>query len=113
MHQAGIVAAAVYAVRHHRQRLADDHANARLLAEGLAGIAGVELMGAPVTTNIVRFRTPGRDAGGIARELERNGVRLFATGHDSFRAVTSLMVNAKDISTSIQVVSAIVATTPG
>ncbi len=56
MRQAGIIAAgALYALEHHRERLAEDHANARRLAEGLAGLAGIEIDPATVETNIVVF----------------------------------------------------------
>src|SRR5215813_7300484 len=56
MRQAGIIAAAgVYALRHHVKRLAEDHANARRLAEGLARLPGVKLDPATIETNIVFF----------------------------------------------------------
>ncbi len=105
MRQAGIVAAgALFALRHHRQRLADDHANARTLAAGLARIDGVELMGAEVTTNIIRFRTPGKDAAKAVREMESRGVRIMATGADSYRAVTHMMVTKTDVARTVQIV---------
>src|SRR5690606_671688 len=56
MRQAGLIAAgALYALEHHRAPLADDHANAKLLAEGLASIPGVEIDLASVETNLVLF----------------------------------------------------------
>ena len=59
MRQAGIVAAAgLYALDHHVERLADDHANARRLAEGLAELPGVDIDLARVETNIVVFGVP-------------------------------------------------------
>ena len=62
MRQAGIVAAAgLYALDHRVDRLADDHANARGLAEGLGELEGVALDPAGVETNIVVFGVP--DAG--------------------------------------------------
>jgi threonine aldolase len=98
MRQAGIIAAgALYALGHHRRRLAEDHANARALADRLAELDGVELMGAPVATNIIRFRTPGRNAADLAKELETRGVQLMVTGDDSFRAVTHLMISRQDV----------------
>ena len=61
MRQAGIIAAAcLYALDHHVERLAEDHANARRLAEGLAEIPGIELDPATVETNIVWFDVAGR-----------------------------------------------------
>ena len=63
MRQAGIVAAgALYALDHHVERLADDHENARALAEGLAEIEGVELDPDEVETNIVVFGVPDAEA---------------------------------------------------
>src|SRR5207244_6918402 len=60
MRQAGIIAAGgVYALRHHVKRLADDHANARRLAEGLAALPGVRLDPATIETNIVFFDLEG------------------------------------------------------
>lgn len=56
MRQAGIIAAAGLVALEETDRLAEDHANARLLAEGLAGVAGIELDPAVVQTNIVMFR---------------------------------------------------------
>src|SRR6187551_1087282 len=62
MRQAGIVAAgALYALDHNIERLADDHANARALADGLAELEGVTLDPAAVETNIVIFETDDPD----------------------------------------------------
>ena len=102
MRQAGLLAAAaLYALRNHRTRLADDHANARRLAEGLARLPGVQVEG-PVQTNIVRFRSPGVDAAALAGRLRERGVAVMATGPDSFRAVTHLMVGADDVATALR-----------
>ena len=61
MRQAGIIAAGgVYALQHHVKRLAEDHANARRLAEGLAGLPGVALDPTTVETNLVFFELTGR-----------------------------------------------------
>lgn len=106
MRQAGILAAAaLYALRHHRDRLAEDHRHARLLAERLRQIPGIELDGDVVETNIVRFRTPGKPASAIAAALRERGVLLFATGTESYRAVTHLMVSAADIEAAGQAIA--------
>lgn len=56
MRQAGVIAAAgLYALEHNIHRLAEDHANAKLLAEGLAQIPGITIDAAAVQTNIVFF----------------------------------------------------------
>ena len=74
MRQSGIVAAAgLYALDHHVERLADDHARAKRLAEGLAALPGVELDPATVETNIVIFAVP--DAARLHRGAGRRGRR--------------------------------------
>lgn len=98
MRQAGMLAAAaLHALEHHRERLAEDHANARLLAEGLATLPGIVLDPASVETNIVLARVTAVPADRLARELDAAGVRVFATGPDTIRAVTSLEVTPADI----------------
>lgn len=98
MRQAGVLAAAaLHALRNHRQRLPQDHENASALAAALAQIPGVLLEGGPPETNIVRFCVPGDDAHRIVRALQDSGVLLLATGPESFRAVTHLMVSRQDI----------------
>ena len=98
MRQAGIIAAgALYGLRNHRDRLADDHANARTLAEGLAATDGIELDPATVETNIVIFRVTACPAAELVEKLKAAGVLVLATAPDSIRAVTNLMVDADGI----------------
>jgi threonine aldolase len=100
LRQAGIVAAAgLYALDHHVERLADDHANARTLAYGLAEIDGVELDPERVSTNIVVFGVP--DAPAFCAALEDAGVRMSALGPQTVRAVTHLDVDAAGIEQAI------------
>lgn len=102
MRQAGIIAAgALHALRNHRARLADDHANARTLADALAALPGVELDPADVQTNIVFFRVKSMPAGELASRLKDAGVLVLALGADRVRAVTSLMVDAAAIDAAI------------
>jgi threonine aldolase len=90
--QSGIVAAAgLYALDHHVERLADDHANARFLAEGLAELPGVELDPAAVQSNIVIFTVP--DPGGFVDALARAGVQVSRVGPTLIRMVTHLDVD--------------------
>jgi threonine aldolase len=104
MRQAGLLAAgALYALRHHRERLAEDHANAKALAAGLSEIPGIELEASTTETNIVRFRTPERDARMVARALAERGVLVLDTGPDSIRAVTHLMISTSDIKEALRV----------
>ena len=99
MRQSGILAAAgVHALEHHVGRLAEDHANARLIGERLAGCDGVVLDLASLETNIVVF---GLAAGApdaetvVARAAER-GVQVMAFGPRTVRAVTHLDVRRAD-----------------
>jgi threonine aldolase len=104
MRQAGLLAAgALYALRHHRQRLAEDHANAKTLAAELAEIPGIELDASAIETNIVRFRTPGRNAGVVVQALAERGVLVFDTGPDAIRAVTHLMIRPSDIKDALRI----------
>ncbi len=109
MRQAGIIAAAgLYALRHHVKRLADDHANARRLAEGLAALPGVTLDPASVETNIVFFETTG-DAAGIVERLLARGIRMGALGPHTIRAVTHLDVDAGGIERALDVAREVLA----
>lgn len=95
MRQVGIfAAAALHGVEHHRSRLAEDHANARRLAERLAGCAAVQLDLASVQTNIVVFHLkPGApDATAVVAAARAKGVLLNAFGPRTVRAVTHLDV---------------------
>src|SRR4051794_6361144 len=96
LRQSGIVAAAgLYALDHHVERLADDHARARRLAEGLAELPGVGLEAATVETNIVIFGVP--DAPAFCAELEREGVGMLPVGPHRVRAVTHLDVDDEGV----------------
>ncbi len=98
MRQAGIVAAgALYALEHHRQRLHDDHTNARRLAEGLAEIPGIRISPAEVETNIVRFELEEADESAYAVRCYEAGVRLIPMGERVLRAVTHLDFKSNEI----------------
>src|SRR6266849_947320 len=91
MRQSGILAAAgLYALDHHVARLSQDHANARLIAVHLAGLAGIALDLATVETNIIVFQlAPGLpDAAAIAARAKEAGVLVSALGPHTVRAVT-------------------------
>jgi threonine aldolase len=90
MRQAGILAAAaLYALEHHVDRLADDHANARRLAEGLTAL-GLRVAPAP-ETNIALFHCE-RDTE-LARALRERGVLVNLMRRGTFRAVTHLDID--------------------
>ena len=109
MRQAGIIAAGgIYALRHHVKRLAEDHANARRLAEGLAGLPGVALDPATVETNLVFFELTGRlDAPTVVERLLARGVRMGAMGPSTIRAVTHLDVSAAQIERTLDAAGAV------
>lgn len=112
MRQSGIIAAACeYALDNHVERLAEDHANARRLADGIAGIAGLRIDPASVPTNLVYFEveTPGWDAARLCKALAAHGVRMGPMGTHTIRAVTHLDVTAKDIETSISALREVMA----
>jgi threonine aldolase len=99
MRQAGIIAAAgVYAFRHNVDRLADDHANAKLLEAGLKDIPGVQQVNGPAETNILLFDVTetGRTANEVNERLQERGVRFSAFGPTLMRAVTHLDVSRSD-----------------
>src|SRR3954452_18998875 len=101
MRQAGIVAAAgLHALDHHVDRLADDHARARRLAEGLAALPGVDIDPGTVETNIVIFGVP--DAPAFCAALEREGVGMLPVGPDRVRAVTHLDVDDAGIERALE-----------
>jgi threonine aldolase len=91
MRQAGIIAAAgIVALGTMIDRLADDHRNARALAEGLSLVAGINVMAASRRTNMVFFEVDGDED--VARRfqtaLKERGVLLGQRGSNSFRVVT-------------------------
>ncbi|MBI5716446.1 MAG: threonine aldolase family protein [Burkholderiales bacterium] len=97
MRQVGIFAsAALHGVEHHRARLAEDHANARRLAERLAACAAVRLDLKSVQTNIVVFhlKAGAPDAAAVVAAARARGVLLNAFGPRTVRAVTHLDVSA-------------------
>jgi threonine aldolase len=96
MRQSGVLAAAgLWALDHNCARLAEDHANAKLLAERLAGLRGVSLDLRTVQSNIVIFRMEERapDAATIVARAQAMGVLVAAFGVRTVRAVTHLDVS--------------------
>lgn len=104
MRQAGVIAAAaLYALDHHRERLTEDHANARRLACGLAQFAGLEIDPARVQTNILYVRLKRLPASVFAERAEAAGVRVLPVAADSLRLVTHLDVSTRDIDRALTV----------
>ncbi|MAG15314.1 MAG: low-specificity L-threonine aldolase [Dehalococcoidales bacterium] len=99
MRQVGVIAAAgIVAVQKMVDRLAEDHTNARKLAEGLAGIPGISLRPDKVPTNIVNFESPAAISGPeFIQRMHAQGVKVTNRGGRKVRAVTNRMVSATDI----------------
>jgi threonine aldolase len=105
MRQAGVIAAAgITALQEMVDRLAEDHENARRLAEGVAGIGGLSIEPAKVQTNIIYFEldeermTPKE----LVTELNKTGVKLLAVGPRRLRAVTHYGISAEDIDLTVK-----------
>lgn len=106
MRQAGIVAAAgLYALDHHVERLAEDHANARLLAERLASIEGLGVEPDRVDTNIIIIdvSASGADGATWSKRLGEKGVRMAAIGPHTLRALTHLDVTRAEVETAAEI----------
>lgn len=111
MRQSGILAAgALYAVRHNRERLVDDHRHARFFAETIAGCPGVSLDLESVQTNIVLFDIQG-DAEVLCKGARERGVLISAMGPSSVRAVTHLDVSFDEVREAATAVAAVLGET--
>jgi threonine aldolase len=110
MRQAGIIAAAgIVALETMVDRLRDDHANARLLAEGLAKLPGIMMDLGRVQTNIVIFDMDRKDldAQGLVLKLAGHGVKCFSVGPNRIRMVTHKDVDRMGILYALEVLKAI------
>ena len=116
MRQVGIIAAAgIYALEHHIDRLAEDHANARFLAEGIVSLTGLTCGAqgdthAPVQTNLVYFSVDGTTVGSPSLNAQILSERLRARGTlanpigsntNQMRMVTHLDVGSSDIEVAL------------
>ncbi len=99
LRQAGIVAAAVYAMENNVQRLVSDHENAKLLAAEIAKIDGLSVRVADVETNLVFFEVDPKlgNAAQLSAALLANGVKIGASGPQRLRACTHLDVTRDQI----------------
>ncbi|MGD9076481.1 MAG: GntG family PLP-dependent aldolase, partial [Desulfobacteraceae bacterium] len=106
MRQAGIIAAGgIYALENMLERLAEDHAMARRLAEGIDGIKGLETQVERVRTNIVFFHVVDERLT-VAQFVERaaaKGVRFLPVQGRQLRMVTHYGLNMEDIDWAVQV----------
>jgi threonine aldolase len=100
MRQAGVLAAAaLYAMDHHMERLTDDHANARRLADAIRSVPGLTLQPDEIDTNIVIFEVDPAlgSAADFCARLKQDGLLMLAISPTQVRAVTHLDVSAPDV----------------
>lgn len=115
MRQAGIIAAAgIVALEEMMERMAEDHANARIFAEGLTAIPGINVDLTKVQTNIVYFDVDVEDdsgemysgpAGRFVEAMRERDVLLNGSGGRSVRAVTHYGISADDVRQAIAAVA--------
>jgi threonine aldolase len=107
MRQAGVIAAAgIVALSEMVERLAEDHANARVLAEGVASLPGVSFDPSAVRTNIVVFRVPSAvAAAALAAAARQQGLLVSDFGGGRIRMVTHCGIAADDCRRAIQILT--------
>jgi threonine aldolase len=94
MRQAGVIAAgALYALRHHRERMAEDHERAAVLAARITELSGLPAL---AQTNMVLVRTPAGEARRYAEAFSRHGVTGLGSGA-SIRLVVHLEITDRDV----------------
>lgn len=106
MRQAGVIAAAgIVSLEQMVDRLADDHANAAKLADGLAEMPGIEVDEVAHRTNMVYFHVNRNDmsAAELAERMTAQGVRMLSLDPTRIRLVISCEVDSKDIDTALSV----------
>ena len=108
MRQAGILAAAgIYALTEHVDRLAEDHTNAAILAEGLGKIDELDIDPCAAQTNMVFFSLRNSNDEDLQAYLKNNGILItLLTLLKNIRLVTHLDVNEKDIHTTVEKIKA-------
>jgi len=106
MRQVGVIAAgALYALEHHVERLAEDHAHARLLGEAVDRISGLELWPAQIDSNIVLFHVAPAwgTAAALCERLAARQVLMYPFGPQLIRAVTHLDLSRTDVERACEI----------
>jgi threonine aldolase len=112
MRQVGVIAsAALYALDNNVERLAEDHANAQVLAAGIRKIEGLTLRTEKIDTNLVIFRVDPKlgTSPAFAARLREHGLLVGAFGGQLLRAVTHLDVNRADCDAAIGILREVTA----
>lgn len=111
MRQAGIIAAAgIVAITEMVERLADDHANAKALAHGLAQIEGVQINPDDVESNLVFFTLTGNStAAQLAAGMAERGILLHPVGAKRLRAVINYHITPTDVQATLTGIQAVLA----
>ncbi|MEX2446874.1 MAG: GntG family PLP-dependent aldolase [Dehalococcoidia bacterium] len=113
MRQAGMIAAgALYALEHNIERLAEDHANAKRLADAVAGMPHLVLDPAGCDTNMVFFALDGIDGAEFRRRLAEEGVLCTGTDPQRVRMVCHLDVSRADIDAAVDHIRAVLSAMP-
>ena len=108
MRQSGILTAAgLYALEHNLGRIAEDHANAKKLAAGLAGHPAVRMIPPDTNILIVDLLREGDTSEGVIPKLAAKGVLVTSFGPKRLRAVTHLDVSAADIERAVGIIAGV------
>jgi threonine aldolase len=106
MRQAGVIAAAgIYALDNLVERLSEDHANARRLAEGLAELSRLAVRLDLVQTNLVFVDVLALSAAAFVEECKSRGLRVLSTGGNRVRFVTYLGITSRDVERAVRIVN--------
>jgi len=107
--QAGILAAAaLYALDHHRPHLGQDVRRAKVFAEGIAALEGIDVDPQDVHSNIVRFSVTSGTAADFAERCHAAGVHMIPGGARGIRAVIHRDIDDDALAQSLQVISAVI-----
>lgn len=113
MRQSGVIAAAaLYALRHNVERLAEDHANARRLADALAEMPHVAMDPAGCDSNLVFFTLEGVSGPEFRERLAAEGVLCSAMSPQRLRMVCHLDVSRDDVERAIPIIARVLAGIP-
>jgi threonine aldolase len=111
LRQSGILAAAaLYALDHHVDRLAEDHRHAKLLAEGASTIPGLTVWPDEIQTNLVFLKLAPQlgPAAALAQRLRERGVLVLPTASQMLRLVTHLDVSRAQIEQAVKILAEVV-----